>query len=206
MDESDVYVDVHKAIRRLTPAPRARRNHIDVAAAAGAAGTAIAAKKSADGTAFLDVAEDADGHTMVVGSLGALSDTSGDSEHSKLAVFMKRRSSVGPDGKPDTGVFPIKASLKEVKQQLRLGPANRAANPLSNTRGSVFKIKQGLTTVPSRDNVTRVSLEGAGAPAESTPLLNGTTNGNGNSHEADYGAKGVTVKSKPKKGDKDSKR
>lgn len=206
VDESDVYVDVHKAIRRLTPAPRARRNHADVAAAAEAAGTAIAAKKSADGTAFVDVAEDANGQPMVVGSLGALSDTSGDSEHSKLAVFMKRRSSVGPDGKPDTGVVPIKASLNEVKQQLRLGPANRAANPLSNTRGSVFKIKQGLTTVPSRDNLPRVSMDGVNTPVESTPLLNGTTNGNGNSHEADYGAKGVTIKSKPKKSSNDSKR
>ncbi|KAJ3527963.1 hypothetical protein NM208_g10446 [Fusarium decemcellulare] len=54
---------------------------------------------------------------------------------------MKRRTSDG--GIEGTPVV-VKASLDEMRQQLRLGPANRATKPLSNTRGSVFKIKQGL--------------------------------------------------------------
>lgn len=169
---------------------------MDVATAAGMAGTAIAAKKTADGTAYVDVGEDAQGQPMVVGSLGALSDTSGDSQESQLAVFMKRRSSVGPDGKPDTSVFPVKASLREVKAHLRLGPANRAANPLSNTRGAVFKIKQGLTTVNSREQIPSTLTSPNIAPMESTPLLGANKGANG--HDADYGAHGSEVVSKPK--------
>lgn len=59
----------------------------------------------------------------------------------KTAIHMKRRTSDG--GIEGTPVV-VKASLDEMRQQLRLGPANRATKPLSNTRGTVFKIKQGL--------------------------------------------------------------
>jgi metal transporter CNNM len=31
-----------------------------------------------------------------------------------------------------------------MRANLRLGPANRATNPLNNSRGTLFKIKQGL--------------------------------------------------------------
>ena len=124
---------------------------------------------------------------MTVGSLGALSDTA--EQQPKLAVFMKRRSSVGPDGLPDDHLIPVKASLDQMKQQLRLGPANRAAHPRS-TRKSVFKIKQGLTTAPHR-----LSDAGDGCPPgnshdhdhESSPLLGAQ---NGSSNKKQYGANG----------------
>ncbi|ATY58865.1 DUF21 and CBS domain (Mam3) [Cordyceps militaris] len=165
VDESDVYIDVHKAIRRLTPAPRARCGHVDVAAAAGHAGTAIAAKKTSDDTTLIGSEEIGDGSTLKVGSLGALSD-GGDGRYSpKVAVLMKRRGSVGPDGRLEAPIA-VKTSLKEMKSsQLRLGPANRAAHPRSNTR-NVFKIKQGLT--PQR--ITTLKADAA-VPA----AINGNT-------------------------------
>lgn len=164
-----MYIDVHKAIRRLTPAPRARCGHsVDVAAAADIAGTAIAARKTAD-TATLVGSEDAgDGSTFKVGSLGALSDNGADGRTSpKVAVLMKRRGSVGPDGRPEAPIA-VKASLKEMKQQLRLGPANRAAHPRNNTR-NVFKIKQGLTPVASLQHISTLKLDAAnGTPSAQT--------------------------------------
>lgn len=140
VDESDVYVDVHKAIRRLNPAPRAKR--INEAAALAAAATVTT--KKADSSVLVDIAEDATGQSITVGSYGAQSDTGITEDRPRTAIFMKRRSSEGPDGERAEGnPVPIKASLSEMKQQLRLGPANRAARPLSNKR-DMFKIKQGL--------------------------------------------------------------
>ncbi|OAQ97786.1 hypothetical protein LLEC1_05557 [Akanthomyces lecanii] len=80
VDESDVYIDVHKAIRRLTPAPRARCGH---------------------------------------------------------------------------------------SSQLRLGPANRAAHPRSNTR-NVFKIKQGLTP---NQRVTTLKVDAGVVNGDRTPSV-----------------------------------
>lgn len=167
VDESDVYIDVHKAIRRLTPAPRARCGHVDVAAAAGHAGTAIAAKKTSENTTLVGSDDAGDGSTFRVGSLGALSD-GGDGRYSpKVAVLMKRRGSVGPDGRLEAPIS-VKTSLKEMKSsQLRLGPANRAAHPRSNTR-NVFKIKQGLTP---HQRVTTLKIDAGALNGDSTPSV-----------------------------------
>ncbi|KAF1855087.1 hypothetical protein Lal_00009383 [Lupinus albus] len=136
VDESDVYVDVHKAIRRLTPAPRARRIHATAAAAA-----AMATKKAPGDSILVDVEEDAEEHPPNVDTASFHSNYEGGFHNAaKTAIHMKRRTSDG--GIEGTPVV-VKASLDEMRSQLRLGPANRAANPRSNTR-SLFKIKQGL--------------------------------------------------------------
>lgn len=112
---------------------------------------------------------------------------------------MKRQHSAGPDGRIGKSPVPVKASLDEMRQQLRLGPANRAANPRSSTRGSVFKIKQGLGTVVGTVVVTAATAgpakpvngeaegaecaegaegaEGADEHTETTPLLGKDQNG-----------------------------
>ncbi|ODA82341.1 hypothetical protein RJ55_00848 [Drechmeria coniospora] len=181
VDESDVYVDVHKAIRRLTPAPRAWRHHSHTETATAATAAAVAAKANGDGSILVDVAEHPDGQSVIVGSPGALSDSGIPETHVKTAIFMKRRGSAGPDGQPDTGEpIPFKASLDQMKQQLRLGPANRAAHPRSTTRNNVFKIKQGLavpTVVPSSGNGKAPHKPSPATKAaddnEQTPLLAG---------------------------------
>lgn len=226
-----MYIDVHKAIRRLTPAPRARCGHsVDVAAAADNAGTAIAAKKTSNGARLVSADDLGDGSTLKVGSLGALSDNGaggdGGRTSPKVAVLMKRRGSVGPDGRPEAPIA-VKTSLKEMKHQLRLGPANRAAHPRSNTR-NVFKIKQGLTPQVSRvstlkndanaaneapspqtiaqalhadvDIVTEVPAQAAADDDEHTPLLN--SDANTAATIKPYGASGNSKSKKNKKNGK----
>ncbi|RMJ14787.1 hypothetical protein CDV36_005520 [Fusarium kuroshium] len=195
VDESDVYVDVHKAIRRLTPAPRARRIH------AGAAAVAATASRQAPEAAILvDVDENHVTPNLETASYHSNYE-GGFHNGAKTAIHMKRRTSDG--GIEGTPVV-VKASLDEMRQQLRLGPANRATKPLSNTRGSVFKIKQGLganqgapletsTSASSRLPPRAASHIGFTSPQrigghERTPLL-------GNDHEeaveddADHGPK-----------------
>lgn len=144
VDESDVYVDVHKAIRRLTPAPRARR--IEAAAAAAAA------KKTTEHPVLVDIAEDSEGNTLQVGSLGAMSDSGATDGRPRTAIFMRRRGSA--DGHGDGQPEAIKASLDEMRTHLRLGPANRAAKPRDMKNENVFKIKQGLASTQASTSGT----------------------------------------------------
>jgi len=177
-----VYVDVHKAIRRLTPAPRARR--IEAAAAAAAA------KKTTENPVLVDIAEDGDGNTVQVGSFGAQSDGGGQENRPRTAIFMKRRSSADPDGVMQGQPEPMRGSLQDVKRQLRLGPANRAAKPL-HTRQEVFKTKQGLVGPRASPSMARsISVDGLGAgkfaTSERTPLLQrDSEHGTSNSKTAD---------------------
>lgn len=163
VDESDVYVDVHKAIRRLTPAPRARR--IEAAAAVAAA------KKTTEHPVLIDIAEDQQGNTLQVGSLGAQSDSGSFEPGPRTAIFMKRRSSAGPDGRMDNHPVPVKASLEEMKRELRLGPANRAANPNNMKKESVFKIKQGLSVTHASVGSHRLPPRSASVAGEEVPRI-----------------------------------
>ncbi|KAL7913226.1 phosphoglycerate dehydrogenase [Trichoderma velutinum] len=174
VDESDVYVDVHKAIRRLTPAPRAHRRHSDVP------GAGVAVRKTPDHAGNNHNHKHTEGQEVEVGSFK--SDSGHLERPPKTAVFMKRQHSAGPDGRIGKNPVPVKASLDEMRQQLKLGPANRAAKPLSSTRGSVFKIKQGLgttvvTATTPNANVTAIEPEGADEHNENTPLLGKGQNG-----------------------------
>lgn len=178
VDESDVYVDVHKAIRRLTPAPRARRLH-----AAATAASVMASKKAPGDSILVDVDEhDASPHREPDAASFHSNYEGGFHNAAKTAIHMKRRTSDG--GIEGTPVV-VKASLDEMRSQLRLGPANRAANPRSNTR-SLFKIKQGLGTsgtppdssrpLPPRAQSHMGFTNNHGSPArnqghERTPLL-----------------------------------
>ncbi|KAH6610588.1 hypothetical protein Trco_000608 [Trichoderma cornu-damae] len=166
VDESDVYVDVHKAIRRLTPAPRVHRKHSDVP------GAGVAVRKTPDNAG--NNRKTAEGQVHDAGSYK--SDSGHLERPPKTAVFMKRQHSAGPDGRIGNNTVPVKASLDEMRQQLRLGPANRAANPLSSTRGSVFKIKQGLgttivTATASDAKASNGEADDADEHSETTPLL-----------------------------------
>lgn len=135
IDESDVYIDVHKAIRRLTPAPKARPLRKDIADAASAA--------AGNGKLIdLDDDEQPQSRNKRVNSVGehdiaaALSTSPG-----KTATFLMRRSSAGPDGRMQATTVPVKANLDEIKRQLKhLGPSNRNTNP-RDTRSTTVKIK-----------------------------------------------------------------
>lgn len=150
-------------------------------------------RKLSDGSALVDIAEQIEAGEPAVGSVGASSD--GVQERpAKTATFMRRRGSGGQDGRPDDKPVPFKASLDEMKQQLRhLAPSNRAANPRS-TRTNVFKIKQGLsvtTFVPGHGQNPLDERIHRGSDvidsSESTPLLKAVGQ-NGAQTENGYGS------------------
>lgn len=158
---------MHKAIRRLTPAPRARRFHAE-------ATTTVDSPKVPDSKILVDVAERPDGSQSIkVGSYQG--DSCGFHDTAKTAIYMKRRASGTPDGRPEGQPVRIKQNLDDMRHNLRLGPANRAAKPLSNTRQNLFKIKQGSGVTSASGSGRPVPPRAASAIGvtshERTPLL-----------------------------------
>jgi metal transporter CNNM len=135
IDESDVYIDVHKAIRRMAPAPKARvqKGHI--------VEPHDPATVSAPEDQLIDISE---GGTPLKRSSSA---THGDRStpspamvgaSPKTTTFM-RRSSGGTDGLPIT----VRGTVDEMREHLKhLGPSNLASRP-KTTRYNTVKIKSG---------------------------------------------------------------
>jgi metal transporter CNNM len=123
---------VHKAIRRLTPAPKARPQR------SGTLESKDSKPLEHQGLGNAQYGNEP-GHNRV-GSISAKSDFAALASSPKTATFLMRRSSAGADGRPSSTV-PVKANLEEMRQQLRhLGPSNRASNP-KNTKSTTVKIK-----------------------------------------------------------------
>jgi hypothetical protein len=126
IDESDVYIDVHKAIRRLAPAPKARPPRKDTATSLTVADAAVDADGSPRAGRAASVASDA---AVVL------------STSPRATTFLLRRPSGGLDA--TVAPVPLKANFDEVRESLRhLGPSNPATNP-RNTRSTAVKIKPG---------------------------------------------------------------
>jgi metal transporter CNNM len=136
-----VYIDVHKAIRRLTPAPKARPTRSFTENRPG---------KSSEDTLAADNEETDDGKPLHarVNSTGARSDYAVLPSSPRAALFM-RRSSAGTDGQAVETAVPFRANFEELKQHLKhLGPSNPATNP-KGTRSTTVKIKHGLIATNS---------------------------------------------------------
>ncbi|TDZ59772.1 Protein MAM3 [Colletotrichum trifolii] len=139
IDESDVYIDVHKAIRRLTPAPQARPLKRSTEP------SPKPIPENGDLIVF-----DGDAPYERNGSISAMSDAPPvlPSSPGKTTTFLMRRSSAGPDGRLTSTAVPVKATFDEAKQHLKhLGPSNRASNP-KNTKSTTVKIKHGHSGAP----------------------------------------------------------
>jgi metal transporter CNNM len=141
IDESDVYIDVHKAIRRLTPAPKARVQRRLSEDPSGKY-TDIAHIKSDSDSAIIDSNKPSQ-------TVGATSHESPlPSTSPKTATLMMRRSSAGLDGQFLKTTVPVRANFQDIKQHLKhLGPSNPATNP-NKTRSTTVKIKPG-SGIPS---------------------------------------------------------
>ncbi|KAF2675801.1 DUF21-domain-containing protein [Lentithecium fluviatile CBS 122367] len=140
IDESDVFVDVHRAIRRMAPAPRTR-------VPKGAIVVDPTARKPSVGN-----------------------DTQGDPEnggtngHRKLSLpetkapkfLVHRRSSGGTDA-DRARTLALRSDDPEIRQHLKhLGPSN-AANRPKTTRINTVKIKPGLpNTIPEHAQLPSV--------------------------------------------------
>ncbi|KAK7953712.1 hypothetical protein PG996_014604 [Apiospora saccharicola] len=133
IDESDVYVDVHRAIRRTHPAPKARVQRKDLL------NKDVGVK---DGN-LIDLEDE--NHRPPPNkrtSFGGKNDAAVLSSSPRTTLLM-RRSSAGHDGHIARTTVPIKANLEEMRDHFKhLGPSNPASNPRS-TKVSAVKIKPG---------------------------------------------------------------
>ncbi|KAI1453439.1 DUF21-domain-containing protein [Annulohypoxylon moriforme] len=141
IDESDVYVDVHKAIRRSHPAPKARAMRKEL----------MAKDLENRNTALIDIEEE-DGHpfkTKRTGSVSSRTETSILSSSPKMTTLLMRRRSAGQDGQLVHTTIPVKANFEEMRDHFKhLGPSNPASNPKS-TRVAAVKIKPAATSNPN---------------------------------------------------------
>jgi len=132
IDESDVFVDVHKAIRRMHPAPRTRvpKGEIIIDPASRKASEALyhvdSEQTDVDPTRALSV-PDANG--------------------AKATTFLMRRRSSGLGHSLDRSTTrAMRSDDPEIREHLKhLGPSNVASRP-KTTRISTVKIKQGITS------------------------------------------------------------
>jgi metal transporter CNNM len=123
IDESDVFIDVHKAIRRMAPAPRARVPR-------GRVITDVSRKPSEQ--PLIDVEDTAQPNGNAPRKL-SLPETS---ENPQLTSFLVRRRSSGNQAQE-----PIRSDDPELYRHLKhLGPSNAANRPKS-TRINTVKIK-----------------------------------------------------------------
>ena len=126
VDESDVFIDVHKAIRRHNPAPRTRVPR-------SAAEMKLAQAAAPD---LVDISED---QTLDASHLQRLSTAESDIPKNPPGPRRLSGNSIIVDGKTKQ-----RASIDEVKEHLKhLGPSNLASRP-KTTRYASVKIKPGL--------------------------------------------------------------
>ncbi|KAI9736552.1 MAG: hypothetical protein M1818_006063 [Claussenomyces sp. TS43310] len=139
IDESDVYIDVHKAIRRMTPAPKARvaKGHI-------VADPDVAAVPEDH---LLDIGDESTNHEdsprKKIESLSAKRTNSTGIGTSPKTTFMKRSPSSNIDGQANVPIT-VRANAADMREHLKhLGPSNLASRPKS-TRYNTVKIKQAF--------------------------------------------------------------
>ncbi|KAI1088147.1 DUF21-domain-containing protein [Rostrohypoxylon terebratum] len=133
IDESDVYVDVHKAIRRSHPAPKARAMRKEF----------MAKDLENRNGALIDIEEE-DGHPLKIkrtGSVSSRTEASALSSSPRTTTLLMRRRSAGQDGQFVNTTVPVKANFEDMRDHFKhLGPSNPASNPKS-TRVAAVKIK-----------------------------------------------------------------
>ncbi|CAG8956501.1 hypothetical protein HYFRA_00003888 [Hymenoscyphus fraxineus] len=133
IDESDVYIDVHKAIRRIHPAPKARipKGHV--------------IEPSAEQTSEPRLIDFEDGNTPEIHKRLTISKNDRSNSPSVTATALStspkttfvRRSSTGEVGKNIT----VRGNMNDMREHLKhLGPSNLASRP-KTTRYNTVKIK-----------------------------------------------------------------
>lgn len=141
IDESDVYVDVHKAIRRTHPAPKAwalRKEMMNR--------DLMNKDLEARNGTLIDIEEDMK-RVMPkrTASVSSRTDVSGLSTSPRMTTLLMRRRSAGQDGQLVHTTVPVKTNIEDIRDHFKhLGPSNPASNPKS-TRVSAVKIKQAAT-------------------------------------------------------------
>lgn len=203
IDESDVYIDVHKAIRRMAPAPKARYQRRS-SQSGRVISDGIDGKSSEDtkvgeeDTPENDESRDKRFSSLSGNEQSHARDRSGSPMTSTLLL---RRSSAGIDGRLEN--VPVRASFNDIKQHLKhLGPSNPASNP-KVTRSTTVKIKPGIVVheQPRTDSVAEQIIPEVPQDeenGETTSLLRGKVTPKDGVHAlaTSYGATGAGLLSR----------
>ena len=151
IDESDVFVDVHKAIRRMAPAPRTRVPK----------GQVVAAETPLPNGHDNDLVDIAENETLSPQDLLRAKITDQELSTPDVPRLERRRSSATDAGKPKRG------NNAEMREHLKhLGPSNLASRP-KTTRYNTVKIKPGGTpevTSGFRHEAGQATQNGAKTP------------------------------------------
>ncbi|TVY27270.1 Protein MAM3, partial [Lachnellula hyalina] len=138
IDESDVFIDIHKAIRRVTPAPKARMQKTHIV------GSTDVSSLQAPEEHLIDLTEGQRPEiTKVISNGQSRSNSPAHFGSSPKTTFLRRGSS-GADGRN----ISVRGNFNDMREHLKhLGPSNLASRP-KTTRYNTVKIKSA--TQPSR--------------------------------------------------------
>jgi metal transporter CNNM len=177
IDESDVYIDVHKAIRRIAPAPKARvgKGHFvsdtDASPLLGDYFTDLNDKNTTN-----------DGRQQdKIGSISSRSKSPAIYGSSPKTTILMKKGSADPDGGPRQPIA-LRSNANDLREHLKyLGPSNLASRPKS-TRYNSVKIKPGypagsdfMPRQPSFPEIQEHDPEHPSQPGgENEALLKGT--------------------------------
>ncbi|KAI9048812.1 hypothetical protein LZ554_007643 [Drepanopeziza brunnea f. sp. 'monogermtubi'] len=131
IDESDVYIDVHKAIRRMAPAPKARAHR----------GNSVTEQPMVHmpENQLINLAEEQEPTAKKIASADDQLQSPANLGTSPKTTFI-RRSSSGLDG----NTIAVRGNMNDMREHLKhLGPSNLASRPKS-TRYNTVKIKSAL--------------------------------------------------------------
>ncbi|KAI5254058.1 DUF21-domain-containing protein [Aureobasidium subglaciale] len=169
IDESDVFVDVHKAIRRIAPAPRTRYTKGNLVVDAPAT----------------DDETDADERTHLLGASAGQSRKSSLTGPREATLVLRRRSSTSSDkNRP----LPIRSNTADLRQHLKhLGPSNVASRPKATKYTSV-KIKPGVGTIPENHVPASASTSTQQADSHQAVIPQTVVNGDSSRPEGGVGA------------------
>lgn len=147
IDESDVFVDVHKAIRRMAPAPKSRwgSKQFDYNVMEE---TDDEHKEATETAPLLNRKESGDGQGATRTRLA----------NGQATFLMRRKSSAASEStraqSNSRSAMAVKSNANDLKEHLRhLGPSNAASHPRS-TKVTSVKIKPGVGTIPENQATT----------------------------------------------------
>ncbi|EON68628.1 hypothetical protein W97_07886 [Coniosporium apollinis CBS 100218] len=164
IDESDVFVDVHKAIRRMHPAPRTRVPKGEIIQDPSTATEVPPEGGEQSGTPARRASQDANGSRK--------QSTPEFSSSPKPTAFMLRRRSSGTDRslKPQA----VRSNTDELRQHFKhLGPSNVASRPKA-TRISTVRIKPGQGVPSTIPESSDAKTNGQKPRQNSEPALKGS--------------------------------
>jgi metal transporter CNNM len=145
IDESDVFVDVHKAIRRLAPAPQKRFKR-------DAGGLEL----SYTHDSYVDRKDGGETEPLLSKDETPSRKTSMTNGGPGTTFLIRRKSSTASD--PANGPLPpvaVRSNTSEMREHLKhLGPSNAASKPRATKYTSV-KIKPGVGTIPEGQATTK---------------------------------------------------